>query len=97
MNGGAAVALLALVGHLASVDAGRIRGLAPSLATFVTGVLVAALASGATYISQWFYASNQSWDKTGLAFNILAILLGLGSYVVFAVGMWRGYSVLTAF
>jgi len=63
MNGGASVALLALVGHLSSVAPQRVAALAPSLAVFVGGVLVAALASGVTYLSQWFYAGDPSWQK----------------------------------
>jgi len=43
MNGGAAVALLAFVGHLATTDPHRVPSLAPSLTMFVGGVLVAAL------------------------------------------------------
>jgi hypothetical protein len=60
MNGGASVALLAFVGHLSSVAPKKVPMLAPSLATFVGGVLVAALASGVTYLSQWFYAGKPS-------------------------------------
>jgi hypothetical protein len=56
MNGGASVALLAFIGHLSSVAPQKVRLLAPSLVVFVSGVLVAALASGVTYLSQWFYA-----------------------------------------
>jgi type IV secretory pathway VirB4 component len=60
MNGGASVALLAFVGHLSSVAPERVSTLAPSLTVFVGGVLVAALASGVTYLSQWFYAGERS-------------------------------------
>jgi hypothetical protein len=98
MNGGASVALLAFVGHLSSVAPERVPTLAPSLAVFVGGVLVAALASGVTYLSQWFYAGEQSWQrKTGFALNIAAILLGLGAYGVFGFGMWRAYRVFASF
>jgi len=61
-------------------------------------VLVAALASGVTYLSQWFYAGEPSWQKkTGFALNIAAILFGLGAYGVFGLGMWRAYRVFASF
>lgn len=98
MNGGASVALLAYVGHLSSVAPERVPMLAPSLATFVSGVLIAALASGITYLSQWFYAGEPSWQqKTGFVLNIAAILLGLGAYGVFGFGMWLAYHVFASF
>jgi hypothetical protein len=98
MNGGASVALLAFIGHLSSVAPGRIPSLAPSLAVFVCGVLVAALATGVTYLSQWFYAGDPSWQKkTGFALNIATILLGLSAYGIFAFGMWRAYRVFEGF
>ena len=98
MNGGASVALLAFVGHLSGVAPEKVSALAPSLAIFVSGVLVAALASGATYLSQWFYAGEASWKRrTGFALNIAAILLGLGAYGVFALGISRAYRVFSSF
>jgi hypothetical protein len=103
MNGGAAVALLAFIGHLSSVAPERVSSLAPSLAAFVIGVLIAALASGTTYLSQWFFAhafnrENRPWLKTmGFILNFAAILFGLGAYVVFAYGMWLAYHVSVSF
>ena len=98
MNGGASVALLAFVGHLAGVAPHRIPELAPSLETFVRGVLVAALAAGLTYLSQWFYAAEQPWKKrTGFALNVAAIISGLGAYIVFAIGTWQAYRVFSQF
>jgi hypothetical protein len=98
MNGGASVALLAFVGHLSNVAPEKVPTLAPSLAVFVTGVLVAALASSVTYLSQWFYAGEASWQKkTGFVLNIAAILVGLGAYGVFAFGVWKAYRVFVSF
>lgn len=97
MNGGAAVALLAFAGHLATTDPHRVPSIATSLTIFVGGVLVAALTSGVTYLSQWFYAGHPGWQKTGFALNIAAILLGFGAYGVFAFGMWRAYCVFANF
>ena len=98
MNGGASIALLAFIGHLSSVAPTKVSTLAPSLTVFVGGVLVAALASGVTYLSQWCYAGDPSWQKkTGFALNIAAILIGLGAYGVFAFGVWRAYHVFASF
>lgn len=98
MNGGAAVALLAFAGHLATTDTDRVPSIAPSLMVFVGGVLVSALASGVTYISQWLYAGDRPWhQRAGGVFNAVAILLGLGAYGVFALGMWYGYRFLASY
>jgi hypothetical protein len=98
MNGGASLALLAFVGHLSSHNSGKIPLLAPSLAIFVAGVLVISLASGVTYLSQWFYADDQRWaERTGFALNVLAIVLGLASYCVFAWGVYKAYQVFASF
>jgi hypothetical protein len=71
---------------------------AARLAVFVVGVLAAALASGVTYLSQWSYAGEPSWQKrTGLALNIAAILVGLSAYGVFAFGVWQAYRVFLGF
>jgi hypothetical protein len=95
MNGGASVALLAFAAHLVSIHSLRVPAIAPSLAVFVVGVLIAALASGATYLCQWFYADG--WRRAGFVCNLVAIFLGLAAYVSFAVGMWRAYRVLATF
>ena len=72
MNGGGAVAVLAFIGNLANNDPQRIPSLAPSLTVFVTGVLLVTVASGATYLSQWFYAHLSKGSRyTGHTFNII--------------------------
>jgi hypothetical protein len=88
-------ALFATTGHAAPE---KVPTLAATLTVFVGGVLVAALASGATYLSQWFYANEASWTrKTGFVLNILAIVLGLGAYGVFAFGTWCACRVFASF
>jgi hypothetical protein len=96
INGGAAVALLAFLGHLVSNDisGAPMRAVATAMAAYVTGVLAGGLASGFTYLSQWFHADD--WDKTGFALNILSILLGLGSLGLFGWGSWLAYHVFAA-
>lgn len=63
MNGGASLALLTFVGHLSGTNPEKIPAIAASLTVFVGGVLVAALASGTTYLCQWFYAHGGGWQR----------------------------------
>jgi hypothetical protein len=98
MNGGASVALLAFIGHLASIELSeKVSELAPSLATFVFGVLAAGLASAVTYLSQWFYAGRPALRRTAFALNVAAIVVGLGAYGAFAYGVCRAYRVFADF
>lgn len=98
MNGGSSVAMLAFIGHLATHSPSKVHLFAYSLAIFVTGVLVSVVASGTTYLSQWFYAGNKTWqEKTGFVLNIVAIILGIGSYVVFAYGISKAYDIFSTF
>ncbi len=104
MNGGASVAILTFIGHLATNTSGKvpIPLLAPSLAIFVFGVLLVAFASGATYLAQLFYAqwsyAGKKWAKTtGFVLNIMAIGFGLVSYGFFAWGACKAYSVFATY
>ncbi len=98
LNGGAAVALLAFIGHLAQFNAAKVATFAPCLLPFSLGVLVVAVTSGFTYLSQWLYASTHAGaHKVGFIFNILCILLGLGSYALFACGLFSTYCQFLAY
>jgi hypothetical protein len=98
LNGGAAVALLAFIGHLASIDKANVAIFAPSLLPFAYGVLAIAITSGFTYLSQWLYASEyQPARKTGFVFNIICIILGLSSYGFFLWGLFSTYNALTIY
>lgn len=99
MNGGASVATLAFIGHIATSDApSRVQLFVPSLTMFGFGVLIAALASGGTYLSQWFYASERSWAvRIGFWLNIGTIILGIAAYVVFGFGVMNAANVFLAF
>jgi len=57
INGGAAVAMLAFIGHLASIqaEAAVIMSFAKPLRLFVVGALLGVVASGVTYFSQSCY------------------------------------------
>jgi hypothetical protein len=98
LNGGAAVAMLAFIGKLTEVQASKIPVFACSLTIFVIGVLAITVASGLTYLSQWFYAGNLQWKvKTGFWLNIAAIVMGLSSYGVFIWGMCEAYAAFIKF
>lgn len=98
LNGGASVALLAFVSHLAETQPSKVMLFANSLLPFVIGVLAITMTSGFTYLSQWFYAGDTpSKVKAGFVLNLLAILLGLSSYGFFVWGMCRAYQGFASF
>lgn len=98
MNGGASVATLAFIGHLATTSPEKVTLFSTSLAFFVLGVLVSAITSGVTYLSQWLYASDsKKAEKAGFVLNVAAIVLGIGSYVIFAFGINEAHSVFSNF
>ena len=92
LNGGAAVALLAFIGHLAQFSPAKVAMFASCLLPFSLGVMAIAITSGFTYLSQWLYASSHARArKAGYVFNFLCIFLGLGSYALFAWGLFSTY------
>ena len=98
MNGGSSVAILAFIGHLASSSPEKVSLFADCLAIFVVGVLIAGLASGITYLSQWFYfRTKKIFRKTGFVLNIVAMLLGLSSYLTFGYGIRVAYKTFSNF
>ena len=86
INGGAAIALLAFTGKIwgSATSESIANGLTSSIFTFCAGVLLAAIAAGTTYLSQFSYASD--WGKIGSVFNIVSIIFVLCSYVAFFSG-----------
>jgi hypothetical protein len=100
LNGGAAVALLAFIGHLASVNQEKVATFGNCLLPFTYGVLAVAVTSGLTYLCQWFYASNNQlvtkWD-VGFKFNILCIFTGFSSYGFFVWGLYLSYKALSSY
>lgn len=92
LNGGASVALLAFIGHLAQFDAAKVPMFAACLLYFAFGALAAVVTSGLTYLSQWFYAGAKTWaTKVGFGLNIACIILGIASYGLFAWGLFATY------
>lgn len=98
MNGGAAVALLAFIGHLAAIKPASVPLFASVLMPFVFGVLAMTMTSGFTYLSQWLYDSaSEKAQEWGFNINILCIALGISSYGLFMWGMYRAYFAFTQF
>jgi len=98
LNGGAAVALLAFIAHLAQFDKANVPTFGACLVYFALGALAIVITSGFTYLCQWFYASDRAWgQKVGFGLNVACILLGIGSYGIFAWGLFATYSTFVAY
>jgi hypothetical protein len=93
VNGGASVALLALLGNLVGrpqpISPALQQGLIVSLAFFAAGVLSGAIATSSTYLSQFCY--HNEYRRTGIAFHSLTVVLVLSTYVTFALGLSNAY------
>jgi len=100
INGGAAIAVLAFVGHLAtSVNTMHaIRPFAFPLGCFVAGLLLVTIASGLTYIAQRAFVTKGAIKgkgrRIGNQLNALIVGICLLSVVAFAVGSWFAYVAL---
>ena len=83
INGGGAVALLAFTGKIwSSTTLPEVSSnLTTSIFVFCLGVLMAAIATGTTYLSQLAFSSE--WLKTGHTINWLTIAVVISSYVLF--------------
>ncbi|WP_088211201.1 hypothetical protein [Shewanella sp. Shew256] len=95
INGGAAAALLAFTGKIWSE--GSIvqvtNALTQSILWFCVGLLVACVASGTTYLSQFAYAKGH--DRTGDVVNVFTVLIVLSSYVIFGFSCFNASSTFT--
>ena len=98
LNGGASVALLAFIGHLAAIKPENVVTFSKVLLPFVLGVLAMTMTSGFTYLSQWLYGNyDPNSQKWGFRLNIVCILLGISSYFFFMWGMCRAYLAFSNF
>ena len=98
MTGGASIALLAFIGHLAFQRPDKVPLLATTLTLFVVGVLGSAIASGIAYMSQWFYLGEMDGKgNIGRQLNIAAIITGGAVYILFAVGIYTAYNFFANF
>jgi len=91
LNGGAAVAVLALIGHLSTsaITAPRVNKFALPLLFFACGLLFAAMASGGTYLVQKAYADSRK--RRADVLNMVGICVCFGSLVAFCVGCYFAY------
>lgn len=99
INGGAAVAVLAFVGHLATASGSKdaIKAFALPLGCFVFGLLLVTIASGITYLAQRAYATQRKGRRIGNRLNGLIIVFCALSVVAFTVGSWFAYAALANF
>lgn len=88
INGGAAVAILALIGNTWSSGGGQ---LATSLLPFAFGVLVATIASGLVYVAEGL---NLKSSEKGSMANWAAIVFVVLSYLCFAGGVLSAFLTL---
>lgn len=92
INGGASIAMLAFIGHLARIGSTAIPTYAGCLAPFVIGTLLAGTVSGGTYLSQWLYGGESPASvRAGFYINLVVIALGIGSFTAFGLGGWWTY------
>lgn len=88
-NGGAAIANLVFIGHIATVNPEYVSNFAFSILWFVAGVCAVMIASGTTYLTQFLYSDwkERIWAlRIGNGINFISILLAMGSYVCFIKG-----------
>jgi hypothetical protein len=85
INGGAAIALLAFLGHVVAQTGGTFSGemLAQSMALFVGGVAMAGLAAGLKFLTMLLSSWN---EKVATRINVATILVGAASLSFFIVG-----------
>jgi len=98
INGGAAVAVLAFLGRLFTGESASlsIGCLSLALLLFVWGVLAAAVAAGATYLSQAGYGGEfGSWSrKVGIGGHVVAVFGVIAAYGFFGFGAWQAYTAI---
>lgn len=91
MNGAAAVAILAFLGHLAQIRSPMLAEFAWPLTLFTGGVALAGLVSGLSHLIQSVFSTAGSWrfgEPLGRTFNVLAIVVWLSALGAFLWGLW---------
>ena len=94
LNGAAAFALLAFIGHLIQLRGDKIANFSFCLLLFSIGALAAALTSGFAYLCQKCYSNYSKW---GPRLNNLCIVLVFGSYLFFALGLFFTWYAFNAY
>jgi len=96
LHGGAAVALLAFIGHLVVNASTRslVGQFAPIMTCFLIGVLNVVVCHGITYLTQYLYHHNR--NTMGHILNILSSVLSVFGYALFGYACYLSYQVLKA-
>jgi hypothetical protein len=96
MNGGAAAAILAFIGHLSTNHPEKVAQMSGSLRIFVIGLALSGGAAGFTFFSNWMYAYSEKmiW---GHCLNAIAVALGVLALGAFGYGIDATYTVFAAF
>lgn len=91
INGGAAVALLAFIGNIWNLDVsqGVVSHLTSAIVYFSFGVLAAAIGTALSYFTQYFY--SEDYQRTGIVFHTLTVVIVVSSYVLFSLGIMGAY------
>jgi hypothetical protein len=96
LNGGAGVAVLALIGHLSTsaIAAAQVNKFACPLLSFAVGLTFAATGSGLTYLVQRAFSSRKR--RLGRRLNNVTVLLSAGSIIAFGIGSALAYFAIQA-
>lgn len=88
LNGGAALAVLTFAANSAKGSSGAVvsaQDLAPSILLFGSGAATSVATAAASYVAQLSY--TQDYKKVGNTFQVLAVIGGVASLVLFVAGM----------
>jgi hypothetical protein len=100
MNGAAAIAILAFLGHLASANPPMMQPFSWPLTLFTGGVALAGLVGGFTYLAQLAYSSaaeNESYRRIGNSVRVVAIVFWLGGLAAFVWGLLASVGIFRMF
>lgn len=88
INGGAAIAVLAFLGHLASINSSMLPAFSLPLKWFTCGVASVGAAAAGTYLTQLAFSSERKlWRRVGVVLQFVTILCGLASIILFVFGL----------
>jgi hypothetical protein len=92
VNGASAVAILGFLSRVwnAEIPASVSTQLAESLLIFGVGVLISALASAGSYMTQLYFSDEQ--DLSGAISRGITIVLVFTSFMAFGLGLWHSFS-----
>ena len=96
INGGASVAMLAFIGTAINngTDCALLLKLCSSMRMFIFGVLSVAVASGVTYLAG--FVNSRGKITLWLVLNIIAVILVVIGYILFAKGSLNAYHAFTS-